>query len=244
MQTSYAALERQMLTRKYGGTRAGVAEPYVTGYFFIYFNNLPPKLPSIIQESSGIKMTNGEIQSVLTSTCLNVTPPGGTLAKVEFTGLGGIKWAVPGAIDYGNEVTLRFFEFQGTPLLHILHGWVRLIRDYRYGISDKLTAGDDGAGYMKNTYAGSLFFWTTAPDGETVQYYAAYDGVFPNKDPQDLFTSDIDAVGKLDIEIGFNVDYMWHEPWVKNFCASKSKAWMGSKTYINSLGPSSTGSGP
>ncbi|GAG16618.1 unnamed protein product, partial [marine sediment metagenome] len=48
--------------------------------------------------------------------------------------------------------------------------------------------------------------------------YAVYDGVFPTKDPQDLYTSDVETVGRLDVEIEFNVDYAWHEPWVRTKC--------------------------
>jgi len=242
MKSSFSVLNQNVVTRKFGGTRAGAAEPYVTGYFFSYFQNLPPELTSIVSEIAGYSLMETDIKNILAATTLNVTPPGGTLNKVDFTGLGGIKWAVPGSIDYGNEVTVRFFEFQGTPLLHILHGWVKLIRDYRYGISDRLISGESTDGYMKKTYAGSLFFWTTAPDGVTVQYYAAYDGIFPNKDPQDLFTSDIDTVGRLDLEIGFNVDYIWHEDWVKKFCQKKSDDWRGlMHAVIPGYGQTSTG---
>jgi hypothetical protein len=181
---------------------------------------------------AGYTLTTSDIQSVLSATCLNVTPPGGTLNSIDFTGLGGITWGVPGSITYGNEVTIRFFEFAGTPLLHILHGWVKLIRDYRYGITDQLIATPDGGGYMKKTYAGSMFFWTTSPDATTVQYYAAYDGIYPTKDPQDLFTSDIDTVGRLDLEIGFRLDYVWHEPWVKSYCTTLAKnLFAATKTY-------------
>ena len=62
--------------------------------------------------------------------------------------------------------------------------------------------------------AATLYYWTTAPDGGEPEYFVCYDGVFPTKDPQDLFSSDIETTGKLDIEIEFNVDYAWHEPWV------------------------------
>jgi len=156
----------------------------------------------------------------LAASCLSVTPPGGTLNKVEFTGLGGVKWAVPGNIDYGNSVSVKFLEFSKTPILDIMHGWVKLIRDYRTGTATTPNLEDkaDGSGYTKKTYAGLMYYWTTAPDAKTVEYYAAYDGVFPAKDPQELFTSDVETVGRLDIEIEFNVDYAWHEPWVYAKC--------------------------
>ena len=146
-----------------------------------------------------------------------MTPPGGTLNKVEYTGLGGIKFAVPGNIDYGNSVSVKFLEFNKLPIFNIFHGWVKMIRDYRTGTTNLPETGD-GMGYSKSTYAGLMYYWTTAPDAKTVEYFACYDGLFPTKDPQDLFTSDVETIGRLDIEIEFNVDYVWHEDWVKEKC--------------------------
>ncbi len=234
MKYAFGQLNSNILTRKFGGTTAGVADPYVTGYHFIWFDFLPPSLPQytlqggVNNPSSSFKTTsglsdNGSIAKVLAASCLSVTPPGGTLNKVEFTGLGGVKWAVPGNIDYGNSVSVKFLEFNKTPILDIMHGWVKLIRDYRTGITE-LVDNEQGTGYTKSTYAGLMYYWTTAPDARTVEYYAVYDGVFPTKDPQDLYTSDVETVGRLDVEIEFNVDYTWHEPWVREKCQTFASA--------------------
>lgn len=219
MKYSFAELGRNIATRKFGGTTKGVADPYVSGYHFIWFDQLPRTLASRIQSNGGVSgiSSNADIQRVLAASCLSVTPPGGTLNKVEFTGLGGIKWAVPGNIDYGNTVSVKFFEFNRTPILDIFHNWIKLIRDYRTGITS-LEDTPQGTGYTKSTYAGLLYYWTTAPDAKTIEYYACYDGVFPAKDPQDLFTSDVETVGRVDVEIEFNVDYAWHERWVYEKC--------------------------
>jgi hypothetical protein len=209
IKNSFVNATRNILSRNFGGTVAGVADPYLTGYHFIYFAKLPPGL----LEYSGMDDVNS-LTNLLSGACLSVTPPGGTLNKVEFTGLGGVKWAVPGNIDYGNSVSVKFLEFNGTPLLNIFHGWIKMMRDYRTGTSN-LEDTETLEGYSKATYAGLMYYWTTAPDAKTVEYYACYDGVFPTKDPQDLFTSDVETVGRLDVEIEFNVDYVWHEDWVK-----------------------------
>ncbi|MCK5601525.1 hypothetical protein KAR91_06650, partial [Candidatus Pacearchaeota archaeon] len=68
---------------------------------------------------------------------------------------------------------------------------------------------------------------------KTVEYYACYDGMFPAKDPQDLFTSDVETVGRLDIEVEFNVDYAWHEPWVLKKCQTFSEGFMAAKNTVN-----------
>lgn len=217
LKNSFYNVARNRVTRNFGGTVVGTADPYVTGYHFIMFQKLPPLLA---RYSNGLE--EDEIRNLLSGACLSVTPPGGTLNKVEFTGLGGTKWAVPANIDYGNSVSIKFLEFNGTPMLNIFHGWIKMMRDYRTGTTD-LIDGPSGGGYTKRSYAAMLFYWTTAPDAKTVEYYACYDGVFPTKDPQDLFTSDVETVGRLDVEIEFNVDYVWHEPWVKEKCQTLSE---------------------
>jgi hypothetical protein len=231
IKNSFANVADNRLTRNFGGTIAGVADPYITGYHFIYFAKLPAGLADYTP------MNDQEIQNLLAGACLSVTPPGGTLNKVEFTGLGGIKWSVPGTIDYGNSVSVKFLEFNGTPILNIFHGWVKMIRDYRTGVAS-LEDGSEGGGYSKGTYAGIMYYWTTAPDARTVEYYAAYDGVFPTKDPQDLFTSDVETVGRLDTEIEFNVDYIWHEDWTKTKCQILAEQVYGIKeNIIDTYGP-------
>jgi len=237
MKYSFAQLNENILTRKFGGTTIGVADPYVTGYHFIWFDKLPGGLAKYVSETgnSGIS-GDGEIKNILAASCLSVTPPGGTLNKIEYTGLGGIKWAVPGNVDYGNSVSVKFLEFNKTPILDIFHGWVKMIRDYRTGTTD-LIDGDDGAGYTKKTYAGLMYYWTTAPDAQTVEFFACYDGVFPAKDPQDLFQSDVETVGRMDIEIEFNVDYTWRENWVKAKCQTLANTFAAKKDVVKGYGP-------
>ena len=239
MKYSFNVFNENILTRKFGGTTFGIAEPYVTGYHFIWFEVLPPDLITYLgsEVDSGI---DGEamIKKILAGTCLSVTPPGGTLNKVELTGLGGVKWAVPGNIDYGNTVSVKFLEMSKTPILNIMHCWVKMIRDYRTGVAHPgvLESGDDGAGYQKNKYGATMYYWTTAPDGKTIEYYACYDGMFPAKDPSDLYTSDVETVGKLDIEVEFNVDYAWRELWVKDKCKSFQDTFEAGRDAVYSYG--------
>ena len=232
IKNSFVNATTNRLSRNFGGTVAGVADPYLTGYHFIYFAKLPPALNTY---SGGLE--DGDMKKLLAGACLSVTPPGGTLNKVEYTGLGGVKFAVPGNIDYGNSVSVKFLEFNQLPIFNIMHGWVKMIRDYRTGTSN-LVETADGMGYSKSTYAGLMYYWTTAPDAKTVEYYACYDGLFPTKDPQDLFTSDVETVGRLDVEIEFNVDYVWHENWVKEKCQGYAKDIFDIKATIEQYGNS------
>jgi len=221
MKFSFSNVKNQLATRYHGGSVEGIAEPYVTGYHHIHWLKLP-KIAKVEIEGSSGTLTEGDCADLLAASCLSVTPPGGTLNKVSFTGLGGTKWAVPGSIDYGDSVSIKFLEYSGLPITQIFHTWVKNIRDYRTGVSSKLISGKERKGYSKKEYAGTLLYWTTAPDGITVEYSACYAGVFPLKDPQDLFSSDVENVGKIEPEIEFNVDYVWHEQWVHEKAVSLS----------------------
>jgi hypothetical protein len=240
LKNAFLATTKNMLSRRWGGHNTGVADPYITGYHFIYFEGLP-ELFKIEDPVTG-SMNAATAGQILSATCTGVTPPGGTLNKIEFTGLGGVKWAVPGNLDYGNSISIKFTEMQGLPVTSIMHRWIKAIRDYRTGATgDEGKLKDtpsDGQGYSKKTYSSLLYYWTTAPDAETIEYYACYDGVFPTKDPADLHASDIESIGKLDIEIEFNVDYVWHENWVHEKCAGFAKSIKGGKTTIDTYGSS------
>lgn len=205
---AYANVFSNIATRRFGGN-IGWADPYVSGYHFIWFERLPTQLPAYVLNED--ISTPDQIQKLLAAACMRVTPPGGTLNRIEFNALGGTKWGVPGNVDYGNQVGIQFLEFSNTPILEILHGWFQLMRDAITGIAD---FDSNLASYSKGEYSSTLLYFTSTPDLKGIEYYAYYDGVFPLKDPQDLFTGDITASDKLEIELDFNVDYVWHQDWV------------------------------
>ena len=239
LKNAFVKTQDNLLSRRWGGHNTGVADPYITGYHFIWFDLIPTGLTMQLAQDGDNSVAGSldmiDVQKTLAACCVGVTPPGGTLNKVEFVGLGGVKWAVPGSIDYGNSISIKFLEMQGLPITTIMHKWVKAIRDYRYGVTS-IMQDTDGLGYSKKTYSALLYYWTTAPDGKTIEYYACYDGVFPTKDPSDLQASDLESIGKLDIEIEFNVDYAWHEQWVYNKCQSFASTLVNSKNVIDSYG--------
>ena len=212
-----AVLNNKSVDRHFGGTSSIItADPYISGYHYISFAYLPTALKKWTVSGDGATANltaEGDIKSFLQRSCLSVTPPGGTLNKTEFTGIGGIKWSVPTNIDYTNVVTVKFLEFSSLPVLNIISGWVRMIRDMKTGTS--ALRGDD---YTKSNYAASMYYWTTKPDGKTVEYSAYYTGMFPTKDPQDLYSGDLTAVDKLEVDVEFSIDWAWHEAWVHEKC--------------------------
>ena len=263
--SAFNTMLTQVRDRNWGGTSQSVAcEPYISGYAFVRWF-LPKTLESYIEANSGTPLndqthtesgstSDGGAAGTLSAACTGVTPPGGTLNKAEFQGLGGVKWAVPTNIDYGNTITLKYIEFSGLPILRIHRAWVNMIRDNKSGLTALDLQQDTGAAgsgaYNKANYAANLLYWTTKPDGKTVEYYAAYSGVFPTKDPQDSFPGDITSIDKLEIDIDYNVDMIWHEDWVYEQCklaaretpfgAAGATSW---GTNENSSGMTSEGEG-
>lgn len=223
MNTSFNVVNENQFDRNFGGTVKGVADPYISGYHFIKFVKLPPKLPEFVSYGDGQRagLAEEDIPKLLNASCLSVTPPGGTLNKTEFTGLGGVKFAVPTNVDYGNTLTIKFLEFSSLPILSTIGGWVRMIRDYRTGTSQ---LDSDEGDYTKANYAGTIMYWTTKPDGKHVEFSALYTGTFPTKDPMDLYTGDLTAVDKLEVDVEFNVDWIWHENWVHEKAQSYADA--------------------
>jgi len=102
-----------------------------------------------------------------------------------------------------------------------------MIRDNKIGLT--ALAGNNGNdtltkfNYNKADYSATLLYYTTKPDGVTVEHATAYSGVFPTKDPLDSFTGDITAIDKLEIDINYNVDMIWHEDWVYKMARKHAK---------------------
>ena len=234
--SAFNIMQYRTRDRNWGGTAQTVAcEPYISGYSYVRWQ-LPTCLlayhlpwDSISQDMYSKGALNDQTETVpgnvttdlddlLESACTSVTPPGGTLNKVQFQGLGGSKWSVPGSIDYGNTITLKYTEFSGLPIFRVHRTWCRMIRDNKIGLTGMAGSNGNQAPtsykYNKSDYSATLLYWTTKPDGVTVEYYAAYSGVFPLKDPMDMFNGDINSVDKLEIDIDYNVDMVWHEDWV------------------------------
>lgn len=213
------------------GTVNSTVDPYITGYHFIYWSYLPPKLAYNVSHagsSTGVSFSNNaDVKNLLASACQSVTLPGATVNKAEFNGLGNIKWAVPTNVDWDNNCSIKFLESSGLPIFSVIHGWVRMMRDYRAGVSTL----DGGVGsetqYTKSNYAGTMYYWTTEPNGKVVEYHSCLTGLFPTKDPTDQFGHDLTAYDKLEIDIDFNVDYLWHEDWTYTFCQNKADEYHG-----------------
>jgi len=210
MANKFNVIRDQLTTRHFGGTKVVSADPYTSGTFFIWFTIFPEGLKKYLYIQQDIR----DPHRILSSLCTGVTPAGGTVNKVEYTGLGGIKWATPGSVEYGTSVTLKFLEMQGTPVRKIIHHWVKMIRDNRVGVS--------GLPFKLSDYSATMLYWTMTPELDNVETAEAWDGVYPLKDPQDLYPSSIETIDKIEPEIEFNVNRIIEEKWVYELCEKKA----------------------
>jgi hypothetical protein len=221
--TSYKSLTQNLFSRRFGGTLKGTADPLISGYFYVQFENLPAQLTS---QTPGLD--SNTINKLLTAGAQSITLPGATLNKTTFDALGGLKWHVPTNIDIGDSLSIKFVEMSGMPFFRIFHGWFNMIRDYRTGVSSL-----QGASYTKSGYASNVIYAMVKPDGVTVEFAAYMTGVFPTKDPYDIFGGDITSVDKIELEQEFSVDYIWvMDDWV----VQKAQSLANSMTqYMNTI---------
>jgi len=189
-----------LFTRSFGGTtEPAVADPFISGYGFFYFDKLPDNLQNYVGT-----MSNKEIQKALSALCIRVTLPTVTLNKTTINGLGGKKWSYPTNIDVSEQATLAFVEVSGAIIKNIISGWVNMIRDIRTGASQL-----QGPEYTKTKYSATGYYITTKPDGKTIETADLLTGMFPQKDPFDSFNLDIATNDKVEIDVDFNVDNIW-----------------------------------
>lgn len=232
-------------TRKFG-TSTSTIDPYISGYMFIKFLTIPSGVYSILGvKRPGLFTKDSDIPNILASLCQSVTIPGRTVNKVENVGLGGIRWSAPSNVDEDNTISMRFLETQDIPIHSIFHSWVRLIRDNRSGVSllrgSQATNGQGGSKYTKSDYSSTLYYWTTAPNGVDIQFAACYSGLFPMKDPSDLFGHDLAANDKLEIDIDFSTDYCYQEDWVRIKVMGLSDEYSSKAFNASQIGANPTG---
>ena len=174
----------------FGGDKSYI-DPYTTGYHFMFFY-----LPSSLQSEYG---------SFLTTVCQSVQVPGIRVNNITYNGLNNMKWHVPGTVEYeGEEITCKFTEMAGLPIMQIMGQWVNIFRNILYGISDPDTSGSSSQG----AYKGRALYATTLPDGITVQYAAVFTGIYPTKIPTDKYSSDRQSQEKVEADISFAFDQM------------------------------------
>ena len=212
----------------FGGTSTDCAcEPYISGYGFIKWylphSNLESYLKALKIEDSDHQIGTPQnyilAEQYLSSACISVTPPSQTITGVTYDAAAGVQFSAMTKITSGYNINIKYLEMTGTPIFKIHKAWVEYLRDAKTGYRVPMTNG--GKLEQKNDYCGNILYWTTKPDGVTIEFYALYSGIYPTVDPQDVFSFDIGSIDKIELDYSYHVDYIWTDPWVKKLIEDK-----------------------
>lgn len=174
----------------FGGNNTYI-DPYTKGYHYVYFF-----LPKGLSDSQS---------KFLTTVCQSVVIPTLNVNPIEYAGTNNLKWYYPGTVEWdSNRFTCKFVEFQGLPILQTMGQWVNIFRNMIYGISDPEKGSTTQGGFK-----GRAIYATTLFDGKTVQFAAAFTGIYPVKVPTDAFGSDKTNHEKVEHDIDFSFDQMY-----------------------------------
>lgn len=220
--SAFKNLIDQVRNRNFGGTKNTYScEPYISGYGFIKWylpveSNLLPYFNALKVEDSlhqtGTPLNRLEAEKYLSSACVGVTVPNQSLTGVAYDGSAGIKLENMTKVNNGNTLNIKYTEMSGLPIFKIHKAWIEYMRDAKTGFDVPMQNG--GKKENKNDYCGNVLYWTTKPDGITVEFAALYSGVYPTVDPHDSFSFDIGSIDKVELDFSYHVDYIFTDPWV------------------------------
>lgn len=177
-------------------------DPYVSGYAFIYWI----EVPSWFEKDPDLKYFKELTQKNFRS-FQGVNPIDLNTVTTQ-TGFAGheINWV--GDLNRGNtEFTISHKEFSGGVRRKLYQKWINMVRDSRTGIAlyPKLYGVDYGA----RNHTGKLLYLTVRPDvtntdKKIVEYACYYSNVFPTNVPLDtLYNFEIGNQDSPTIDISF-----------------------------------------
>lgn len=200
---------RNLLTKRFN-LGLNQEDAFVLGYFGIRFK-FSSNVSKAISDAAEIATdSNAErrlwsqdnIGDMLSSLCEGVSGvPGGTLNKVDVTGMGGTKWGIVSNFDFGDQITLKFRELSGMPVRKCIAAWANLSRHTNAGVSMLIDNE-----YTKTNWSADLVYWLMRPNGKSVEAGIVYQGVYPMSDLGSQIATDITTVDGQTFDVNFHVD--------------------------------------
>ena len=177
-------------------------DPYVTGYAFIYWVQLPEWFNKDPDLASYRFLSQKNFRSF---SGLNPVDLG---TGQHQTGFAGHEFdVVTGVSRGGNEFTIGHKEYMGSPMRKMYQKWITMIRDPRTGIA--LYPKLYGVDYSAKNHTGQLLYITTRPDvtntaSHIVEHAVFYSNVFPTNIPFDsLYNFELGSQESPTIDITF-----------------------------------------
>lgn len=207
--SNYESVFKEPFSRKYGGTSKGVADPYLRGYNFTCWQTLPTILKDNINSIVGIN--EDQCKNLLSGASIGWTVPSSTLQRTAFNNLIGTHWNVATNTDYGDSFSITYNEFQDAPISRIHSYWLRIMDNVLTGNESKIST------YEKKYYVATVYLIQTKANVKKqpieidalIEKAFAMTGVFPTTDNNDVFGGDIANISKTELNIQYNIDYIW-----------------------------------
>ena len=206
---SYNSAFSNALTK---GLQAEYIEPYVSGYYYLIWLKVPEFVDANFQEV--MRVSNNSID--IPDTTLNTTE-----VVTGFAGSG--KLTVVTSVETSSDVTIKFTELSGLPILNNIENWVMSIRDRNNGLSNIPK-------YKLAAYSGELLAVLTKPvlndvkddqDNGFIEKAFVFTYIYPTNIPYSTYNQDVTNSDKVEPSIAFKFSGMFTGEEVDKFAVQK-----------------------
>lgn len=206
---SYSNAFANALTK---GLQPEYIEPYVSGYYYLIWLKTPDFVSKNFVEI--MRVTNNSVD--IPDTTINTTE-----VVTGFAGSG--KLNVVTSVESGSDLTVKFTEMSGLPILNNIENWVLNIRDRNNGTSNIPK-------YKLANYSGELLVVLTKPvlnsvkdeqDNGFIEKAFIFTYIYPTNIPYSSYNQDVTNSDKVEPSITFKFSGMFTGEEVDKFAVTK-----------------------
>jgi len=169
--------------------------PAVTGYTYALFGSFGTEFLN--------QFFNSSTQIALATLSRGYTAPSVSINEVNYKGYED--YTIPGKLNVGKEVTIRFIDTQEGNLMDFFKSWFSIIKPMdreSYQIHQQMTKKINGAIYQL-LYYGSVVVFTTDPTLGRVIDAVGFIDMWPTSYPMDIMNIEISNVDLLTFSVNF-----------------------------------------
>lgn len=192
------------------GMEPTIMDPYISGYYYCFFIKKPDFIEDNSIESFRVLQNSVSLPDITLNTTEIIT---------GFGGAGKVSHAT--SVDISTEITMKFTEMSGLPIINTVAQWVQNIRDINTGLSNI-------KGYKLSEYSGELLVVATKPvlndvKGKSTDWLEKaflFTEVYPTNVPFSALNQDLGSSDKVEPDITFKFSGFYHGEKVNQFAAS------------------------
>ena len=170
--------------------------PHITGYWYLLLN-----IPEDIIKKADGNYDSKTMAKLLNSCAESFTPPSRSINKAEIIAFSNIKKFVAVGQTINNSFNLSLREYFGTPISNIINIWTEYIVSSPTGKINKKYKGNCLVIIAKPTVSGQ-----DKLDKKDIEQVYFFQGIYPEADTIDKFSSNIASNDGLSLDITFNFD--------------------------------------